>query len=169
MKLVRRTAAISAVGVLAVAVPAFAAKPAHPVHPRHHGKPAAPVTSTGPTTSPAPTKSHKCRPHKVAYVATGTVVSWAATQNSNGTWTGTITVQVKHANHHAASTKRTATTETLTNAKVRLGHGVANPPAAGSRVQVKGSITVLAKKCSQTGFAPTITIKRANVHTAHRD
>jgi hypothetical protein len=76
-------------------------------------------------------------------------------------------VQVKHANHHAASTKDTAAVFTLTNAKVHMSHGVTNPPAPGSRVQVMGKITVLAKKCGQTGFTPTITIKRANVHTWH--
>lgn len=148
MKMVGRLAAVAAVGALTVAVPA-AAEPPHASHPAH------------------PSKSRKCTPHKVAYAASGTVVNWAATQNSDGTWTGTVTVQVRRANHHAASAKGTSVTYTLTNAKVRLGHGVTNPPAAASRVQVMGKITALAKKCNQTGFTPTITIKRASVHTAH--
>jgi hypothetical protein len=100
-------------------------------------------------------------------VASGTVVTWGATQNADGTWSGTISVQVKHANNHAASTKGTAATFTLTNAKVHMSHGVTNPPAAGSRVQVMGKVTALAKGCSQTGFTPTITINGASVHTKH--
>jgi hypothetical protein len=48
---------------------------------------------------------------------------------------------------------------------VRLGHEVTNPPVAGDRVQVMGKVTTLAKKCVQTGFTPTVTIKRVVVHT----
>ena len=164
MKLIGRLVALVAVGVLTVAVPALAAKPPHPTHPAH---PAHPSKPGAPSTSTAPSTSHKCAPHNVAYVASGTIVTWGATQNADGTWSGTISVQVKHANHHAASAKGTAATFTLTNSKVHMSHGVTNPPATGSRVQVMGKITTLAKKCSQTGFTPTITIKRATVHTAH--
>jgi hypothetical protein len=163
MKLIGRLAALVAVGVLTVAVPALAAKPPHPPHPAHPGHPGGPA----PSTSTAPSTSHKCMPHNVAYVASGTIVTWGATQNADGTWSGPISVRVKRANHHAASSKGIAATFTLTNAKVHMSHGVTSPPAAGSRVQVMGKITALAKKCSQTGFTPTITIKRANVHTAH--
>jgi len=163
MKPVGRLVALVAVGVLTVAVPALAAKPPHPTHPAHPAHPSKPA----PSTSTAPSTSHKCTSHSVAFVAFGTVGTWGATENADGTWSGTISVQVKHANHHAASAEGTAATFTLTNSKVHMSHGVTNPPATGSRVQVMGKITTLAKKCSQTGFTPTITIKRANVHTAH--
>ena len=138
------TAAI--IGALAVAVPAVA-KPAHP------GKPAKPTTS------------HKCTAHKVAYDASGTVVSWAATKNGDGTWSGTITVHVTRANHHAKSDKGNDTPYTLTNAKVVLGHGVTSPPVAGDHAKVIGKITELAKKCDQTGFLPAVTVARVVVHT----
>ena len=145
MKLSAKLGAVAAIGTLAVAVPAVA-KPAHPAHPT------------------MPKSSHKCTAHEVAYVASGTIVSWAATQNSDKTWSGTITVHVTRANHHAKSDKGNDTTYTLTNAKVLLGHGVTNPPVAGDRVNVLGKVTELAKKCDQTGFTPTATVRRVIVH-----
>ena len=115
MKLSAKLGAVAAIGTLAVAVPAVA-KPAHPAHPT------------------MPKSSHKCTAHEVAYVASGTIVSWAGTQNSDKTWSGTITVHVTRANHHAKSDKGNDTTYTLTNAKVLLGHGVTTrrSPVIGS-------------------------------------
>jgi hypothetical protein len=92
---------IVASGALAIAVPATA-KPAHPSHPSQ------------------PATSHRCAAHKVGYIAHGTVTTWSATQNLDGTWTGSIDVTVKKANHHAQG----AGTFNLLNTKVRLGDGV---------------------------------------------
>jgi len=39
-------------------------------------------------------------------------------------------------------------------------------PAAGSRVDLHGKITVQRKQCTTTGTAPTITIKKVDIHLA---
>jgi hypothetical protein len=89
----------------------------------------------------------------VAYIAHGTVATWSATQNLDGTWTGSIDVNVKKANHHAKG----AGTFNLLNTTVRLGDGVTSPPASPDRVVVIGKIPVFAKKCDQVPGTPTIT------------
>ena len=147
-----RFALVVAVGAVSVAVPA-AAKPSHPAHPSHPAQPSSPSTS------------HKCTPHHEAYTASGQLVTWAASQNAGGTSSGTITVHVTRANHHAAGAKGTDVTYTLTGAKVNFGKG-ANPPTAGDRTKVTGKTTALAKKCDQTGFAPTITVRKVDVKSA---
>jgi hypothetical protein len=158
MRTGRRFALAAAVGGLVVAVPA-AAKPSHPAHPSHPAQTSAPAHPSHPSTS------HKCTPHKVAYTASGQLVMWAATPNAGGTFSGTITVHVTRANHHATGAKGTDVTYTLSNAKVTFGKG-ANPPATGARVKVIGKTTALAKKCDQTGFTPTITVRKVAVHAA---
>ncbi len=139
---------LAAASALAIAAP-VTAKPTHPSHPSH---PAHPV------------KSHKCVAHKVAYTASGTFVSWAATKNANGTYTGTITVHVTKANHHATGAKGNAVTYTLADTKVVFGK-TANPPAAGDRVKLIGKITEVAKKCSDHSDAGTITLRKVDIRT----
>lgn len=141
-----RLAAIAAAGVVAVAAPA-AAKPSHPAHPSH------------------PAKSHKCAPHRVAYIASGQFVSWAATQSGSGTWTGTITVHVTRSNHHAASDKQGDVTYTLSNTKVSFGAG-ANPPVAGDSVHLIGSISEAAKRCTPSGSAQPVTVRKLHIRAA---
>lgn len=121
-----------------------------------------PATAKPPEPTPPP-KSHKCKPHGVAYVVSGTLVSGSLTRNSDGTYNGSLTVHVTKANHHARADKGTDKSYTLDHAKVKL-HGE-NPAAltANSRVKLRGKITTLAKKCDHTGFAPTITIKKADI------
>lgn len=138
---------LAAASALAIAAP-VTAKPAHPRHPAH------PV-------------SHKCVAHKVAYTASGTFVSWAATKNASGTYTGTITVHVTKANHHATGAKGSTVTYTLANTKVVFGK-TANPPAAGDRVKLIGKITEVAKKCSNHSDAGTITLRKVDIRTPHR-
>ena len=141
----KRGIVLALAGALAIAVPAGAK-----THPSSQG--------THPTTS------HKCAAHSVAYIASGTLVSSALTKNANGTYSGTVTVMVKRTNHHGKPDKGTTATYTVTNAHVTFGHGVTNPPAAGSRVKVIGKLTTVAKKCPYaTG---TLTIKRVVFHTA---
>ncbi len=110
-----------------------------------------------------PPTSHKCTPHAVSYRVSGTLVSGSLTKNSDKTYSGTLTVHVTSANDHAKGDKGTNRTYTLDHAKAKL-HG-ANPAslAANSRVNLKGTVTTLAKKCDQTGFTPTVTIKRADI------
>ena len=108
-------------------------------------------------------KSHKCTPQKVAYVASGKLVSGSLTKESNGTYSGTLTVHVTKTNKYGKADKGTDVTYTLDHAKGKL-HGE-DPGAlvANSRVHLKGKITKLAKKCDQTGFTATRTIKKFDI------
>jgi opacity protein-like surface antigen len=112
----------------------------------------------------APSKSHKCQPHKVAYVVHGKLLSGSLTKNSDKTWSGTLTVHVTKTNKHAKSQKGTDQTYNLDHVKGKVGKG--EDPSAltpDSRVEVQGKITKLAKKCDQTGFTPTVTVKHFTV------
>src|SRR5579875_2082617 len=150
MRVIAKLTALLAAGAIAAVTPALATASGHPAHPTHPSHPAHPA-------HPAhPSKSHKCMAHKVAYTASGTLVSWSATENADGTYSGTIVVDVTRANHHAKSDKGNQVTYTLTNARVRFAKG-AHPPAAGDRVQVIGKITAVAKKCSDQSAAGTVT------------
>jgi hypothetical protein len=140
MRAIARFAAVLASAALVSAVPALA-KPSHPTHPSH------------------PSRSHKCAVRKVAYIASGTLVSWAATQNSDGTYSGTVTVHVTRANHHAKNDKGNDVTYTLANSRVRFGSG-ANPPAAGDPVKVIGKVTAVSKKCADQSAAGTVTVRQ---------
>ncbi|MGN6190248.1 MAG: hypothetical protein ACTHOE_15250 [Conexibacter sp.] len=128
----------------------------------------------------APARSHKCAPHKVAYVAAGTLVDQtltldaaaAADGGSKPTYSGDVTIDVTKANHAAKGDKGTTKTYTLDHARVVLGLDDQNNDgrvdlsdlARGDRVKVIGKVTKLAKKCDQTGFTPTLTIKKLVVH-----
>jgi hypothetical protein len=143
-----RFGVMAAAGALAVAaVPALART--HPTHPTH-------------PTKPYTLEPHKCAAHKIAYIASGTLVTWSATPNSDGTYTGTIVVTVKHANHHAKSTMGTNATFTLTNTKVSLGKNV-TAPTAGDTVKLIGKVTSVAKKCSDQSAAGVVTIRKVTV------
>jgi hypothetical protein len=144
--------------ICAVALAAVLAVPAH-------GKP----------TKPHPAKSHKCTPHKVAYKASGTLVSESLSQTAGADtpkrgddrYSGTLTVGVTKANHHAAKGEQTYT---LDNARVRFydadHNGTPDQPKAGDRVKLIGKITRLSKKCDATGFTPTITIRKVHFKPA---
>lgn len=139
----------------AVAIPAQAHKPDQ--HPQH------------------PAQSHKCTPHKVGFRASGTLDSATLTQTQGaGTTTrrddrysGTVTVTVKKATHHAATGSQTYT---LDNDRVKFydaNHdGTADQPKPGDRVKVKGTVTRLAKKCDQSGFTPTTDVRRVEFRPA---
>lgn len=114
-----------------------------------------------------PGSSHKCKPHKVAYVASGTLVSQTLTKNADGTYSGKVTVEVKRTNHHAAGDQGTTKTYKPENVHVTFGLADTNSDGsvglddlkAGDRVKLIGKITALAKKCSQSGFTATTTIR----------
>ncbi|MEA2470546.1 MAG: hypothetical protein QOE38_1545 [Thermoleophilaceae bacterium] len=122
-----------------------------------------------------PSKSHKCKPYSLAYTAAGKLVSQSLVQTKGaGTTTrrddrysGDVTVDVKRASHHGATGSQTYTVD---NARVRwydANHDhTADVPKAGDRVRLKGRITHLAKKCDQTGFTPTVTIRRVEFKPA---
>lgn len=114
-------------------------------------------------------KAQKCAAHDVGYVAGGKLVSAALTKNDDGTYSGDLTIAVSRANHHGKADKATSHTYTLDHARVNL-HG--QDPAAlvpGSRAFVLGRTSVLRKKCDQTGFVATTTIRKADVKAPKTD
>jgi hypothetical protein len=120
-------------------------------------------------------KPHKCEPHAVSYRVAGALVSQALTQTAGADtadrhddrYGGTLTVSVTRANHHAATGEQTYTVD---NARVRFydadHNQVADQPKAGDRVNLRGKITQLAKKCDSTGFTPVITIGKIDFKAA---
>jgi hypothetical protein len=128
------TTAVAVAGALAVAVPAIAQ--------------ADKGGNQGNKTHPA--QSHKCMPHNSAYVESGTIDATTASTltSSNGTWTGTLVVDVTRTNHAARADKGKTVTYTFTssNVRVRFGHGV-TALAGGERVKLIGKLATVAKKC----------------------
>lgn len=118
-------------------------------------------------------KSHKCKPHKVAYVAVGTLVSQTLTQDAGAkTYSGTVVVNVTRTNHNGKADKGQQVTYTLTKARITFGLADQNNDgsvglddlAAGDPVRVIGKITALAKKCDKSNFTATTTIRKAVFH-----
>jgi hypothetical protein len=147
---IRRVAVCSAALAAAFAVPA-------------HAKPAKPV------------KADECAPHKLGYKATGTLVSQALTQTrgadtakrGDDRYSGTLTVDVKKANHRAPKGEQSYTVQ---NARVHFydadHNHVGDLPKAGDRVKVSGKITKLRKKCDSTGFSPEATLRKIDFKAA---
>jgi hypothetical protein len=116
-----------------------------------------------------PGKSHKCTPHDVAYVASGTLVSQTLSKNPDGTYSGTLEVEVTHTNHHAVKGK---TIYNVSKVHVKLviadidHDGSVEPDdlQTGDRVKLIGKIT-LAKKCSPSGPPATPTIRMVIFHS----
>jgi hypothetical protein len=176
--IVKRTLLAAAAGAL-MAGPAWALPAIAPADPGNgHGPP----TTTPPRNDDNPGskhrsthgtensggnhgKSHKCKPHKVGYVASGTLETQALTKNSDGTYSGALAVKVEHTNHHA---KNTTLPNPVENVQVTFGLADTNNDGsvglddlkAGDRVQVIGKITKLAKKCDQKEFTAKITIRK---------
>jgi hypothetical protein len=117
-------------------------------------------------------KSHKCVAHKVGYVASGTLVSQTLTKNTDGTYSGEVVVEVTHTNHHASADKGKTVTYTVENVHVTFGLADTNSDgsvgvddlAKGDRAHLNGKITTLAKKCDQTEFKATTTIRKIVFH-----
>lgn len=154
----KKLALTTALALAALAVPAAAKD-----HPDHGAKATTKTEHAQKAKAKAETKARKCKAHGIAYVAGGTLESGTLTKNADGTYDGTLTVNVARANHHAKADKATSKTYTLDDARVNL-HG--QDPAAlkpGSRVKLQGKVTKLNKKCDETGVAATTTIKRASV------
>ncbi len=152
MKVAARLGIVIVTAALAAAVPAIAKT--HPTHPSHPSHPA--------TSNNAPTTSRKCTLHKVAYIASGTVLTWTAAQTgTSDIWNGPISITVTHANHHAKQNAMGGS-YTLTNTKVTLGKGV-TMPATGDRVVLIGKITEAAKKCGAVTGSGAVTVRKVDV------
>jgi len=122
--------------------------------------------STAPSNTSHPGNSHKCKPHKVGYVASGKLISNTLKRNADGTYSGEVTVVVKRSNHPAAGDKGKTKIYKVENVRVTFGLAHTNKDGSvglddlkvGDRVKLIGKITALAKKCSQSGFTATTTI-----------
>jgi hypothetical protein len=142
--------------------PSHPGHPSHPEHPKHPGHPGQPSH---------PGKSHKCMAHNVAYVASGTLTSQTLVKNTDGTYSGSVTVNITHTNRHAAGDKGTQS-YTLTNVHVTFGLADTNNDGSvgpddlteGDGAKLIGKITTLAKKCDQSGFTATKTIRKIVFH-----
>jgi hypothetical protein len=131
-----------------------------------------PGQSNGSDKPSHPGKSHKCKPHKVGYVASGTLVSQTLTKNADGAYSGEVTVKVTHTNHHASGDL--GATKTYKVEKIHVTFGLADTNKDGSvglddlkesdRVKLIGKITALAKKCPAGEFTPTTTIRKIVFH-----
>ena len=114
-------------------------------------------------------KPSPCVPHAVSYQVSGTltVAGSLTAGSSKGTYNGSLTVKVTRTNSGAEADKGLTKTYTLTNVRVSFGHGVSKTaPAAGSRVNVKGTITREPTSC--TGFTPTLTVKKVELLAAKK-
>ena len=147
----RKTMLLIVITAGVLALPAYAKQPKP--HPSH------------------PVKSHKCVPHNVGYRASGALVSESLTQTAGGAtpergddrYSGTITVNITKANHKAP---KGVQTYTLTDVRVRFQdrdhNHVADQPQAGDPVKLRGKLTTLSKKCDQSGFTATITVRKVD-------
>lgn len=115
-------------------------------------------------------QSHMCKPHNGAYVEGGTVDSTTASslaQNSDGTWSGTLVVDVTRANHAARADKGTTVTYTFNDAKLRVRFdGGTTGFTAGERIQLIGKEAAVAKKCTALSPAPAPVFRMLVVHPA---
>jgi hypothetical protein len=133
---------------------------------------------------------HRCVPHRVAYIAAGLLVSQtltlddstspppttattsALTPDGGDTYSGQLTVDVKRTNRHARADKDQTVTYTVSHARVRFGMPDVNGDGSvglddvqpGARVKLIGKITKLARRCDQSGFTPTTTIRQIVFH-----
>jgi hypothetical protein len=132
MKNTIKIGTLAAIGALAVAMPAAA----HPGGNSHgHGK----------------GSSHKCQAHNRAYVESGAVDSTTAStlaQNSDGTWSGTLVVDVTASNHAARADQGQTVTYTFSSAdlNVEFDNGTTSFTASAP-VQLIGKIAATAPKC----------------------
>jgi hypothetical protein len=111
-------------------------------------------------------------PRNVAYIVSGTLVSDTLAKNADGTYSGSVTVNVTHTNRHAAGDEGMTKTYTLNDARVTLGLRDINHDGsvglddltAGDRVKAIGKITTLSKKCDQSNFTALLTIRKVIFH-----
>lgn len=157
---IRIGALISAASAFAVVAPA-AAHPGNPNHPTHPNHPSGPSQLS---------QSHRCSAHNVAYIESGTVDSGTVSTlaaNADGSWSGTLVLDVTQTNHWAKADKGTTVTYTFTNAKltVRLDGG-ATGFTAGERVTLLGKLATTSKHCTTQTPAPAPVFRAAVVHPA---
>jgi hypothetical protein len=114
--------------------------------------------------------SHKCQAHNRAYVESGTVDSTTPStlaQNSDGTWSGTLVLDVNRANRAARADRGQTVTYTFTSATLDVVFdGGTTGFNAGEQVRLIGKIAATPKKCTAPSSAATPVFKRVVVHPA---
>lgn len=157
---VKLGALVTAASALAIAVPAGA----HPGNANH------PESGKRPSGANHLSQSHRCKPHDVAYVEAGTVDSSTASTlaaNADGTWSGTLVVDVTSTNHWAKPDKGTTVSYTFNNVKLRVRFdGATTGFTAGERVKLIGKLATVAKKCTALSPAATPAFRWVVVHPA---
>lgn len=162
-------ALVAAAGVIAIAAPAAA----HPGPGNHRGHGNHPGQGNDPGHGGRTRHSsdwQRCMPRNVGYVESGTIdASTPSTlaQNSDGTWSGTLVVDVTRPNHWAKADSGTTVTETFTDAKLRVRFdGTTSGFTAGERVRLIGKLAVVAKRCTATGSQASPVFRMIVVHPA---
>ena len=120
--------------------------------------------------------SKRCTPKNVGYNARGVLVESSLTQSAGADtptetgddrYSGTVKVNVTRANHKGLKGEQTFT---VTNVRVNFydaaGDGTPDAPKAGDVVKLHGKVTRLNKRCDQTGFTSTVTVKRVQFKPA---
>lgn len=157
MKLNSKIGTLVAIGALAAAVPA-AAHPGGNSHAKSHVK------------GSSPSQSHRCRPHNRAYIESGTVDATTPStlaQNSDGTWSGTLVVDVTRADRAARSDKGQTVTYTFSSANLNVAFdGSSTGFSAGERVKLIGKLAESPKRCTSASNDATPVFKRLAVHPA---
>ena len=108
-----------------------------------------------------------CKPRAVGFYATGSLVSQALTQTAGADtstkrddrYSGTVTVDVKRANHRAPAGTQTYT---LDNDRVHFSHGAA--PKAGDRVKLYGKLSRARHGCAEPA-APAVDLRAVRFKT----
>jgi hypothetical protein len=118
-------------------------------------------------------KSHKCKPHGVAFVLGGVFEKDTLVLNSDGTYSGEIVLkEVTHMNRHVRDAK-TKGPFTVTSAHVSFDLTDINADGTvglddlkeGDDVTLIGKITTIAKKCDHSSFTPKITFRKVTFST----
>ena len=150
----------AAATALAIAVPAAA----------HPGSSSNPHRGNHPSGAHHPSRSHQCTPHNVAYLEAGTVDSGTGSTlavNPDGTWSGTLVLDVTRANRWARADKGTTVTYPFTNAKLTVRFdGATGGFAAGEHVKLIGRLAAVSKKCTTLTPAPSPAFHTIVVHPA---
>lgn len=155
---VRLGALVAVASALALAAPATA----HPGPGDHPGR------SDHGGANHRSEQSRACAPHHVAYVEAGVIDAATPStlaQNADGTWSGTLVVDVTEANHWAKADKGTTVTYTFTNAtlSVRFDGGT-TVFSAGERVRLLGALAAVGKRCTAPSPAPAPVFRAVVVH-----
>ena len=160
---VEALAAIAAAATLGVAVPAAAHQ-----GPRDH--PSGSEHSKAAEHSRASEHSKRCEARHRAFVESGTVDSKTPStlaKNADGTWSGTLVLDVTRTNHRALADKGKTVTYTFTNAKLRVKFDNGTTGfTSGERVTLIGKLASERKRCTSDASAAAPEFRMVIVHSA---